>query len=88
MSIAQQDFAVLTSYFKTLSVGPAGVELTVSRMITVWSRYDKLDHLSYVCIGQIVITEACGGHKLRTDLQFHEGTLNKMVSQIPKPEYG
>jgi len=38
--------------------------------------------------GQILITEACGGHKLRTDLQFHEGTLNKMAAQIPKPENG
>ena len=38
--------------------------------------------------GQIAITGACGGHKLRTDLQFHEGTLNKMASQIPKPENG
>ena len=38
--------------------------------------------------GQIVITEAFGGHKLRTDVQFHGGTLNKMASQIPKPENG
>ena len=31
--------------------------------------------------GQVAITGACGGHKsrLRTDLQFHEGTLNKMA---------
>ena len=38
--------------------------------------------------GQIAITGACGGHSLRTDLQFHEDTLNKMASQIPKPENG
>ena len=30
--------------------------------------------------GQIAITGACGGHKLHTDLQFHERTLNKMAS--------
>ena len=30
--------------------------------------------------GQIVITGACGGRKLRTDLQiFYEGTSNKMA---------
>ena len=29
---------------------------------------------------QIAITEACGGHKLRTDLQFHEGIFNNMAS--------
>ena len=31
--------------------------------------------------GTIVITRACGGHKLRLDLLdfvFHEGTFNKM----------
>ena len=38
--------------------------------------------------GQIAITGACGGHKLRTDLQFHEGTFDKMASQIPKPQNG
>ena len=29
---------------------------------------------------QVAITGSCGGHKLRIDLQFHEGTLNKMAS--------
>ena len=29
--------------------------------------------------GQIAITGTCGGHKLRTDLQFHEGTFDKMA---------
>ena len=38
--------------------------------------------------GQIAMTGACGGQKLRTDLQFHEDTLNKMASQIPKPDNG
>ena len=37
---------------------------------------------------QIAITKACDGSKLRTDLQFHEDTLNKMASQILKPENG
>ena len=36
---------------------------------------------------QIAITGACGGHKLRTDLQFHEDTLNKVASHIPKPKW-
>ena len=30
--------------------------------------------------GQIAITGACGGPKLRTGLQFHEDTLNKITS--------
>ena len=28
--------------------------------------------------GKIAITGACGGHKLRTDLLFHEGTFDKI----------
>ena len=38
--------------------------------------------------GQIAITGACGGPKRSTDLEFHKDTLNKMASQIPKPENG
>ena len=38
--------------------------------------------------GQIAITGACGGHKLRKHLQFHEDNLNEMASEIPKPENG
>ena len=37
---------------------------------------------------QLAITEVCTGDKLRTDLQFHEDTLKKMASQIPKDENG
>ena len=29
--------------------------------------------------GHIAMTGACGGHKLRTDFQFHEGTFDKIA---------